>query len=149
MLGFNGVLIGLALFATGEVASSGGVLAGTDRIYFFAFSTGFAILSLVVAGLALLIAMWMDGSAVLTRSALNALDEYVEKVEQGGVVVNPTNAVASGIRSVIGRGKLLDTQREKADSQQRAVHVGLIATACGFFYLGVAGLIVVGEVLFG
>ncbi len=148
VLGFDGVLIGLAVFATGEVASSEGVLAGTGPLDFFAVAAGLAIFALVVAGMALLVALWMDGSAVLTREALAELDTYVGQVE-GGAAANPTNAVASGIRLLIAAGKLLDTQREKADKQRCAARVGLVATGCGFFCLAAAGLIVVGQVLFG
>jgi hypothetical protein len=147
LLGFDGVLIGLALFATSEVASSEGVLAESDLLGFFAVAAGIAILALVVAALVLLVALWTDGSAVLSREALDELDSYVSKLENGGTA-DPVNALAGGVRLVVGKEKLLDSQRKKADGQRFVARIGMIATGCGFLSLATAGLIVVAEVLF-
>jgi hypothetical protein len=146
VLGFNGVLIGLSVFAAGNVASDKGVLAGSDLLEPFAILAGLAIVALTIAALALLVALLMDAHTSLDEDALASLDALAAEIE-AGKTGNPTNAMAQGIRLIVGKGKVLDLQRGADSRQGKVARAGLLGTGVGFVLLAAAGLVVIAEVL--
>lgn len=148
VLGFNGVLIGLSIFAVGDACSGDGVMVDSGLLVFFAVATGLAMIVLTVAAVALLRALWKDGAALLDPDSLDKLDGYAVSLGAGDAT-NPIKTASESVRLLTREGMLLDEQRSIASRQAGPARVGLAGTGLGIGLLAGAGFIVVAEVLFG
>ncbi len=147
VLGFNGVLIGLSVFAVGDVASGEGVLVGSGLLIPFAILDGLAIVALALSALALLASLLMDAHVSLSDEALAQLETTTESIKSGTATAKPTEVIARSILLLVGDGKVLDRQRKSDRSQGKVARLGLYGTGLGFVLLAAAGLAVVAEVL--
>lgn len=146
VLGFNGVLIGLSIFAVGDVASEGGVMASSPLLPLFSWFAGFAILFLGLSALLLLVALAMDAYELLEPEARRTLDRAAGEIG-AGEAVEPTIGLVEGIQVLAGDGRIIDSQRRGARRQRNVIRAGLALVAVGFFLLSTAGILVVSEVL--
>jgi hypothetical protein len=146
VLGFDGVLIGLAAFAAGNVASGDGALVGSSLLTPFAIFAGIAILALTLSALVLLVALIKEDHVVLDEPTRQTLMKTAEDVEEGKYE-NPTLGLVLAVKMLLGEGMIFAETYDQARRQRKLAQLGFGGTAFGILALALSGIVVVTEVL--